>query len=211
MEQSEPDFGANAKENKQSNMVKEEPFVYLPTDHPELNHIREFFGLSPSFPTTDLFVRNAIGEPLRAIYISNALVRGVLNRNPTIRLLNAGTRLFVRQADPKSESTCLWRVHSDGLELVDPFLGSQRVVKAGVDEIWELLKSGSQFPLISSLKQGIRDQIFNLPNGGFVIRVDPSKSELTDLTVPFSMPMWKSPMAVKYIFFVEGPLLTVVL
>jgi multisite-specific tRNA:(cytosine-C5)-methyltransferase len=181
-------------------MVKEEPFIYLPTDNQEVARIREFFGLSRNFPTSDLFVRNSLGEPLRAIYISNSLVRHVINRNPTLRLLNAGTRLFVRQPDPKSETTCLWRAHSDGLELVDPFLGKERAINASVDEIWELLKSGSQFPLIRNLKEGIRDKISQLPNGGFVIRVDPSASKLTDLTVPFSMPMWKSPMAVKYVF-----------
>lgn len=80
---------------------------------------------------------------------------------------------------------------------MDPFLGDDRVVYANVDEIWDLLKSGAQFPLIRSLSSNLRDRISEMGNGGFVIRVDPSKSEITDMNVPFCMPMWKSPHAVK--------------
>lgn len=114
-----------------------------------------------------------------------------------MRLLNAGTRLFVRQPDPKSAATCQWRIHSDGLPLIDPFLGPNRVVNANVDEIWELLKTGAQFPLVRDLKENVRAQIEKLDNGGFVIRVDPSGNSETEMNVPFSIPMWKSPFAVK--------------
>jgi hypothetical protein len=53
------------------------------------------------------------------------------------------------------------------------------------------------FPLIRNLKPNLREQIEKMKNGGFVVRVDPSTSEITDMNVPFSMPMWKSPQAVK--------------
>lgn len=81
--------------------------------------------------------------------------------------------------------------------MIDPFLGPTRVVNARVDEIWELLRGGAQFPLIGDLNPRLQEQVLKLGNGGFVIRVDPQGSEMT---VPFSMPMWKSPMAVKYNF-----------
>lgn len=192
-------FGVNAtKESKNDPIGKEEPFVYLPEDHPDVITIRKFFDISPSFPTTDLFVRNATGEPLRAIYVTSSLVKAVLERNPNIRLLNAGIRLFVRQPDPKSGAECLWRIHSDGLSLIDAFMGN-RTVTANVDEIWELLRSGSQFPLLRDLKRGLQEQVERLTSGGFVIRVDPSKSDITDMKTPFSMPMWKSPNSVKYL------------
>ena len=192
----QPDFGPNANKEVIAG-AKEEPFVYLPSDHPDLQEIRKFYDLSETFPTSDLFVRNAAGEPIRAIYISNPLVQQVLHHNPTMRLLNAGTRLFVKQPDPKSAATCQWRIQSDGLSLIDPFMGPRRIVNAKVDEIWELLKTGSQFPLIRDLKENLRSQIEKLENGGFVIRVDPSGSTETEMNVPFSMPMWKSPHAVK--------------
>ena len=202
LDPSQPDFGMNSTKSEKNNTLrKEEPFVYLPTDHPDLEVIRNFFALSPQFPTTNLFVRNATGDPLRAIYITTPLVQELLNRNPTIRLLSAGTRLFVRQPDPNCKIDCLWRIHSDGLGLVDSFLADDRVVNAKVDEIWDLLKSGTQFPLIRSLSPNLRDRITEMGNGGFVIRVDPSKSKITEMNVPFSMPMWKSPHAVKYVLF----------
>ena len=192
-------FGVNAtKDGKSDKMGQEEPFVYLPEDHPDIVNIRKFFNLSPTFPTTDLFVRNATGEPLRAIYITSSLVKDVLERNPTIRLLNAGTRLFQKQPDPKSGAECLWRVHADGLSLIDAFM-RDRVVTANVDEIWELLRTGAQFPRVRDLKPALQEQVARLKAGGFIIRVDPSKSERTDMKIPFSMPMWKSPASVKYV------------
>src|SRR5579862_2939532 len=98
---SQPDFGLNASQNGPPSGGKEEPFVYLPQDHPEIEEIRKFYSLAESFPTTDLFVRNASGEPIRAIFITNPFVKQVLHHNPSIRVLNAGTRLFVKQPDPK--------------------------------------------------------------------------------------------------------------
>jgi multisite-specific tRNA:(cytosine-C5)-methyltransferase len=192
-----PDFGPNASKDAATAGGKEEPFVYLASDHAELQEIRKFYNLSDTFPLSDLFVRNAGGDPIRAIYITNPLVQQVLHLNPTMRVLNAGTRLFVKQPDPKSAATCQWRIHSDGLSLIDPFLGPTRVVSAKIDEIWELLKAGSQFPLIRILRENLRTQIEKLDAGGFVIRVDPSGSNETEMNVPFSIPMWKSPYAVK--------------
>ena len=198
LDQSNPQFGpSSTQRNHNMTTGKEEPLVYLPHDHPDLDQIRNFFELSPNFPTSDLFVRNATGDPLRAIYITTSFVREIIARNPSIRLLNAGTRLFVKQPDPKSGAECLWRIHSDGLSLIDPFLGPKRVVYADVSEIWDLLRIQSVFPLIRSLQPNLREQISKLEPGGFIVRVDPSKSEMTDMNVPFLIPMWRSAQSVK--------------
>jgi multisite-specific tRNA:(cytosine-C5)-methyltransferase len=175
----------------------EEPFTFIPPSHPELTIIRTFFNLSPRFPMTDFFVRNSTGEPLRAIYIASPFVQAIIQRNPTLTLLNAGTRLFVRQTDTKGDAKCLWRVHSDGLSLIDPFFGPERVIEAEVDEIRDLLDETVQFPLIKKLDTRLRESISALGNGGFIMRVDTSTSQATDMDVPFSLPMWKSPYAVK--------------
>ena len=175
----------------------EEPFNFIPPSHPELTLIRTFFNLSPHFPMTDLFVRNSTGEPLHAIYIASPLVQAIIRRNPALRLLNAGTRLFVRQPDTKGHAKCLWRIHSDGLSLIDAFLGPERVIGAKVDEIRGILKENAQFPLIKDVDERLRNKISALGNGGFILRVDPSTSEATDMNVPFSLPMWKSPHAIK--------------
>ena len=177
-------------------VAKEEPFVYLPSDHPDLLQIRSFYNLSPTFPTSTFFVRNATGEPLHAIYITNPLVKNLIHRNPTLRLLNAGTRLFQKQADPKSGAEVSWRMHADGLSLIDPFLGEERVVETVVEELKELLKDGELFPLIKRLSEGVRKQIEVLKPGGFVIRVKPGESK--EVQVPFSIPMWRSGQSVKY-------------
>ena len=193
---SQPDFGVTSSKKDVSNSIpgKEEPFIYIRPDHPDFSQIRAFYAISPNFPTSELFVRNSTGDPVRAIYITNPFVKEVILRNPNLRLLNAGTRLFVKQPDHKSNAESLWRIHSDGLALIDPFLGETRVVNARVDEIWELLRGGAQFPLIRELNPRLQEQILKIGNGGFVIRVDPQGSEMS---VPFSIPMWKSPMAVK--------------
>jgi multisite-specific tRNA:(cytosine-C5)-methyltransferase len=195
-----PQTNRNSRDQKSApNPSSEDPFSFIPPSHPELVLIRDFFNLSPHFPLTDLFVRNSTGELLRAIYIASPLVQAIIQRNPNLRLFNAGTRLFVRQPDPKGDAKCFWRIHSDGLSLVDRFLGPERVIEADIDEIKDIIQESAQFPLIRDLGKRLRTSISGMGNGGFVLRVDPSASQATDMNVPFSLPMWKSPCAIKYV------------
>lgn len=108
----------------------EEPFKYLPPDHPELVGIYEFYNLSPKFPRNRFMVRNASGEPVKTIYYTSLLARDILtaNEGTGLKVVHCGVKMFVKQ-DVQKENTCKWRIQTDGLPVVEAWVGKERVVR----------------------------------------------------------------------------------
>lgn len=108
----------------------EEPFKYLAPDHPELQLIYDFYKLSPHFPRDRFMVRNATGNPVRSIYYTSALARDVLttNEGTGLKFVHCGVKMFVKQ-DVQKEDTCRWRIQTDGLPVVEAWVGEERVVR----------------------------------------------------------------------------------
>lgn len=114
---------------------KEEPYIYLSPEDEQVKTCLEFFELSPDFPVESLLVRNAQGLPLRQIYFTSPLVRALLlsNSHARMRLISCGVKLFSRQDSGKDGTyRCKWRVISEGLEVLRPFMGPRRIIKANV-------------------------------------------------------------------------------
>ncbi|KAL8683653.1 MAG: hypothetical protein Q9186_000426 [Xanthomendoza sp. 1 TL-2023] len=108
----------------------EEPFKYLAPDHPELQLIYDFYQLSPHFPRDRFMVRNATGNPAKSIYYTSALARDVLtmNEGTGLKFVHCGVKMFVKQ-DVQKENTCRWRIQTDGLPVVEAWVGEERVVR----------------------------------------------------------------------------------
>lgn len=108
----------------------EEPFKYLPPDHLELVSIYEFYNLSPDFPRDRFMVRNATGEPVKTIYYTSLLARDILttNEGTGLKFVHCGVKMFVRQ-DVQKENTCKWRIQTDGLPVLEAWVGEERVVR----------------------------------------------------------------------------------
>ncbi|KAL8898017.1 MAG: hypothetical protein Q9192_002300 [Flavoplaca navasiana] len=108
----------------------EEPFKYLATDHPELQTIYDFYKLSPQFPRDRFMVRNATGNPVKSIYYTSALARDILTTNEAtgLKFVHCGVKMFVKQ-DVQKENTCRWRIQTDGLPVIEAWVGEERVVR----------------------------------------------------------------------------------
>ena len=178
---------ASSKESQQRYMKPrpkqpfEEPFKYLPPDHPELESIREFYHLSPHFPMDRFMVRNASGHPARTTYYTSALARSILtlNEGKGIKFVHCGIKMFVRQ-DVQSEHVCKWRIQNEGLPLLEPWVGEERVV-----ELWSrktlrrLLKemfpkvNGEGWKELGEIGERVRD----IGMGCCVLRIEPSEGE----------------------------------
>ncbi|KAL8637446.1 MAG: hypothetical protein Q9228_005280, partial [Teloschistes exilis] len=107
----------------------EEPFKYLPSNHPELESIYAFYDLSPHFPRDRFMVRNAMGSPAKTIYYTSRLAREILtaNEGTGIKFVHCGVKFFVKQ-DVQKEDTCRWRIQTEGLPIVEAWVGEERVV-----------------------------------------------------------------------------------
>ena len=110
----------------------EEPFIYLSPTHPALTQISAFYAVSPRFPLTRFMVRNATGEPVKTIYYTSALAKAILTANGNVgsgmKFVHCGVKMFVRQ-DVQQPDVCPWRIQSEGLPIVGPWVGECRVVR----------------------------------------------------------------------------------
>ena len=159
----------------------EEPFKYLPPDHSDLESIREFYNLSPHFPMDRFMVRNASGHPSKTTYYTSALARSILtlNEGKGIKFVHCGIKMFVRQ-DVQSEHVCKWRIQNEGLPLLEPWVGEERVVELRSRKtLRRLLKemfpkvNGDGWKELGDIGERVRD----IGMGCCVLRIEPSEGE----------------------------------
>lgn len=105
----------------------EEPFKYLDPNLDEINEIYRFYNISNRFPRDRYMVRNAQGSPTRTIYYTSTLARDILTENEGrgIKFVHCGVKMFVKQEVPRPD-VCRWRIQTDGLQIIEPWLGPER-------------------------------------------------------------------------------------
>ena len=159
----------------------EEPFKYLSPDHPELQFIYEFYNLSPSFPRDRFVVRNASGNPVRTIYYSSTLARDILieNEGKGIKFVHCGVKMFVSQ-DVQKVGVCPWRIQSEGLPILEGWVGEERVVRLRSRETLRKLLvemfpkvTGEGWQELGEIGERVRD----ISMGCCVLRVEKSDEE----------------------------------
>ena len=159
----------------------EEPFKYLSPSHPELESIRNFYHISPHFPMDRFMIRNASGHPAKTTYYTSALVRSILtlNEGKGIKFVHCGIKMFVRQ-DVQSENVCKWRIQNEGLPLLEPWVGEERIVELRSRKtLKRLLKE--MFPKVNA--EGwkelgeIGERVRDIGMGCCILRIEPSEGD----------------------------------
>ena len=127
---SEPPTESRNGTKHNSKQPNEEPFKYLDPNHQELQSIYSFYDLSDRFPRDRFMVRNATGEPVKAIYYSSTLARDVLMENEAkgMKFVHCGVKMFVKQ-DSQGRTNCRWRIQSEGLPIIEQWVGEGRIVR----------------------------------------------------------------------------------
>ena len=133
----------------------------------------EFFQLDPSFPTSNLFVRNGDGKALRSIYLTTSNIRDIINRNDyaRMRLVSCGVKIFARQdAGNTGIYRCRWRVLQDGLSIMNAYIGSRRRIKTTLKALRGML--ADQYPPIESFEEyQFKEDIKALENGSCICEI----------------------------------------
>ncbi|KAF8475642.1 S-adenosyl-L-methionine-dependent methyltransferase, partial [Kalaharituber pfeilii] len=209
--------GNSQKQSRKSTGTPaEEPFKYLPPDHPTLQEIFKFYHISPFFPKAQFMVRNSEALPTRAIYYTSALAKAILECNEGgktgIRFVHCGVKMFVKQ-DVQSPEICAWRIQNEGLSIIEGWIGDERIVLAQKREtVRALLKE--LFPKWDAdegepdekCQEGcaeIREQVRKIGMGCCVLRVEPDKMIDNDASVVeqqggegfkerMVLPLWRS-------------------
>jgi len=159
----------------------EEPFKYLPPVSPELAQVYAFYNISPRFPRDRFMVRNAAGTPSKNIYYTTSLAKAILQENEGkgMKFVHAGVKMFVKQDVPNPE-ICPWRIQTDGMAILEAWVGPERVVKLTKKEtLRKLLKE--MFPRFHGDEwvnlAEVGGQVLNLGMGCCVLRIEPSEDE----------------------------------
>ncbi|KAG6005584.1 hypothetical protein E4U21_007843 [Claviceps maximensis] len=180
----------------------EEPFKYLDPSHPVITDIKKFYNLSPRFPDNRYMVRNELGEPAKAIYYTTSLIRDILTENEGrgVRFVHGGVRMYMKQ-DAPSADVCRWRIQSEGLPIVQGYVGDSRVVRLRKKETLRRLLI-EMFPRISADDwtrfDEIGPRVRDIPMGCCVLRIDPETNPADgspldpDFTETMALPLWKS-------------------
>lgn len=179
----------------------EEPFKFLSPDHAVIQSVTSFYNISPRFPTDRYMVRNALGEPAKAIYYTSALVRDILtlNEGRGVKFVHGGVKMLVKQDAPSAE-VCRWRIQSEGMPILHGYVGAERVVVLKKKETLRKLLV-EMFPKIAGddwrRMDEIGERVKDLGLGCCVLRVEPEPDAETgkideDFAEHMALPLWKS-------------------
>ncbi|KAJ5613995.1 Multisite-specific tRNA:(cytosine-C(5))-methyltransferase [Penicillium herquei] len=174
---------------------QEDPYKYLDPNHPELGPIYDFYQLSERFPRDRFMVRNAEANPTRTVYYTSALARDILimNEGSGIKFVHCGVKMFVKQ-DAQRENVCRWRIQTDGLKIIEPWLGPSRsVFLTNKQTLRKLLVE--MFPKLNdngwkNLGE-IGEQVRDIPMGCSILHVEPTEDE-NGFTERMVLPLWRS-------------------
>ncbi|KAL8409258.1 hypothetical protein RB594_007631 [Gaeumannomyces avenae] len=172
----------------------EEPFKYLPTDHAVIQLVQKFYNLSQRFPIDRFMVRNAMGEPAKAIYYTSALVRDILvqNEGRGVRFVHGGVKMFMKQDAPSAE-VCGWRIQSEGMPILQGYVGPERVLYLHSKETLRKLLI-EMFPKLADggwKELGeVGKPAMDIGLGCCVLRVEPGPGD-EDME-RMALPLWKS-------------------
>lgn len=168
----EPDQGENAEAEALGNAsdtgFREPPYTYLSPDDTSVVTCLQKLNIDPSFPVQNLLVRNPSGEAARSIYLTNDLVRKIIENNDytKLRLVTAGTKIFGRQEGKTAGSG--FRVLGDGIPVVMPYISDEHIVTADV-EVLRVLMEG-YYPLLSSFNEEFRGTLETKSPGNHIVR-----------------------------------------
>ena len=173
----------------------EEPFKFLDADIPELEQIRRFYNVSTRFPRDRFLVRNAQSTASKNVYYTTALAKDILQENEGkgMKFVHSGIKMFVKQDVPKPE-ICPWRIQTDGLPILEAWVGRERVVTLTKKEtLRKLLKE--MFPRFDESNWEelgeIGEQVREIGMGCCVLVVEPS-NDPDGLNERMVFPLWKS-------------------
>jgi multisite-specific tRNA:(cytosine-C5)-methyltransferase len=120
---------SQAPQKRKPGQPFEEPFKYIDPNLEELQDIFDFYNISKLFPRDRFMVRNSQGTLSKTIYYSSTLARDILveNEGRGIKFVHCGVKMFVKQ-DAQRPNVCRWRIQTDGLQILESWVGPERSV-----------------------------------------------------------------------------------
>ena len=190
------------RRRKDNEPANEEAFKFISPTHPELESIFTFYQLNPVFPRDRFLVRNPAGDPVKGIYYSSQLVKDILQANEGrgMKFVHGGVKMFMKQDVQGQEGVCRWRIQTEGLPIVEGWVGEDRTVHLYKRSTLRKLLV-EMFPKIGAVDSPegegwralgeIGERVLNIGMGCCVLRVEAS-SDSDGFEEGFTLPLWRS-------------------
>lgn len=188
------------KRRREDDQAGEEAFKYLDPTHEELQSIYKFYGLHPAFPRDRFLVRNPEGNPVKGIYYTSQLAHDILTTNEgrSMKFVHGGVKMFMKQ-DAQGQDICRWRIQTEGLPIIDGWVGDSRIVTLTKKPtlrkllVEMFLKVGGGDDENASWRElaEIGPQVRDISMGCCVLRVQASEDE-DGFDHDFTLPLWRS-------------------
>lgn len=179
---------AVVKHEKLPRDANEEPFVFLPADHPVIQQCWDFYGFNDSFPRDVLLVRNSSGDPTRVIYYVDPSIKPILELNDKkMKFIHTGIKFLSHQ---RNCDTCPWRIQVESISLVAPYVDKSKRFASGSLALLRHLVTDS-FPTFSLIQEQYPEfykQIEPMQEGCIVIDIPAENGTEGD---SYQFPVWK--------------------
>ncbi|KIO09579.1 hypothetical protein M404DRAFT_14128 [Pisolithus tinctorius Marx 270] len=174
---------------------KEMPFTFLAPDDPALLACIKQLNLTSSFPSSNVLVRNPAGDPVRSFYLTNSLVKSVIQANDytRMRLMASGTKVITKQEAARGMDA-QYRVLGEGLPVVLPYIKPEMIMHANFGALKALLQN--YYPLCASFGEPFRSEIEAKDPGSHIVRFLAETSMDTTLSRDLVLPLWKSNVSI---------------
>ncbi|KAM1181875.1 hypothetical protein ACFX13_000436 [Malus domestica] len=130
--------GGKRKKQCQGKWRGVDPVVFF-KDEATIDSIKTFYGIDESFPFNDhLVTRNTDANHVKRIYYISKSVKDVLELNFSVgqqlKITSIGLKMFERQTAKEGNlAPCLFRISSEGLPLILPYITKQILCASLVD------------------------------------------------------------------------------
>ncbi|WVR04516.1 hypothetical protein IAU60_001520 [Kwoniella sp. DSM 27419] len=185
------------KKEKRDLSFREDPLSYVDPEHAEVKSLVERFKFKDTFPRDNLMVRNDYGDPLRTIYLTNDVVKAIIQNNDytRLRIVSAGVKCFARQdSQQRTDIRCKWRTPIDGILEVLPHVGEDVVISATLQDLKTLLED--HYPAVDRFEDSpFKKAIGDRDMGCEMVKFEAGKMAGGELRLPMWLPVWKAKMS----------------
>ncbi|XP_015118498.1 tRNA (cytosine(34)-C(5))-methyltransferase [Diachasma alloeum] len=192
----EQDKAGPERKKKRMFGYREDPFVFFKDEEEVWPAIKEFYSISDDLDPRCLLVRCQEGKK-KNIYFTSPAIRDIvlLNEN-NVKMINTGVKTFVR-CDNKNMK-CAFRLAQEGMPSILSYIGENRKVKIGREDLVELLQNDNPQtpPEIAKLSEEIQKGTVNIDSGSCILIYEESDAENLD---PLKLVMvgWRGTMSLR--------------
>lgn len=119
---------------------------------------RKRLNLNDNFPSSNALVRNPTGDAVRSLYLTNSLIKTILEHNDytRLRIVNAGTKVFTKQEGGRGMEPS-FRVLGEGLPVVLPFIDPATILDGDIVVLKTLI--GTYYPLCAAFGEPFKSAV----------------------------------------------------